>query len=217
MFWLCYNLDMEFLDYYDENGKFLGSESRDVVHRKGLWHKTVHCWLYDDLGNVYFQLRKNMQGDANKMYTTASGHVSAGETLEQAFLREVKEEIGVDVNIKNCELIETSVWQMDMQKSDGSVVYDRAFANIYANKIDRKLPPFAFSDGEVLGIMKVNAEAALKLLTNETVSVAATKIDADNKAKEVEITIDDFLINPGETGIAKYGRILQFITSKTKV
>ena len=78
---------MENLDYYDEYGKFLGTENRDYVHEKGLWHKTVHCWLYDKAGNVYFQIR----ADSNKLYTSASGHILAGESIKQAFSREIFE------------------------------------------------------------------------------------------------------------------------------
>ena len=77
---------MEYLDIYDENGKYLGKEERSIVHRDALWHKTVHCWLYDKEGNIYFQIRK----DKEKLYTTASGHVQAGETVKEAFGREVK-------------------------------------------------------------------------------------------------------------------------------
>jgi len=43
---------MEYLDIYDENGNYLGKEDRSIVHRDALWHKTVHCWLYDKYGNV---------------------------------------------------------------------------------------------------------------------------------------------------------------------
>ena len=41
---------MEYLDFYDENRNYLGKETREVVHKNALWHNTVHCWLYDDLG-----------------------------------------------------------------------------------------------------------------------------------------------------------------------
>jgi len=81
---------MEYLDIYDENGNYLGKEERGIVHKNALWHKTVHCWLYDLDGNIYFQIRK----DKGKLYTTASGHVLAGETVQEAFGREVKEELG---------------------------------------------------------------------------------------------------------------------------
>lgn len=46
---------MEKLDIYDANGEFIGTEERSIVHSKGLWHKTVHCWLYDKSGKVFFQ------------------------------------------------------------------------------------------------------------------------------------------------------------------
>ena len=60
---------MEYLDIYDENQNYLGRETRDIVHRDALWHKTVHFWLYDKSGNVYFQIRT----DSKTFYTTASG------------------------------------------------------------------------------------------------------------------------------------------------
>ena len=35
---------MEFIDYYDEEGNYLGKETRDVVHRDALWHNTVKVY-----------------------------------------------------------------------------------------------------------------------------------------------------------------------------
>ena len=32
---------MEYLDIYDELGKYIGKELRDVFNEKALWHKTV--------------------------------------------------------------------------------------------------------------------------------------------------------------------------------
>lgn len=50
---------MEYLDTYDEQGNFIKKEDRKIVHELGLWHNTVHCWLYDKLGNIYFQIRSD--------------------------------------------------------------------------------------------------------------------------------------------------------------
>ena len=202
----------EYLDCYDINGNHIGKESREKVHAKGLWHKTIHCWLYDDFGNVYFQLR----AENNKMYTTASGHVDAGETLNQAFAREVKEEIGIDVAIENSKLIEIVVWKMDRKKADGSMFVDRAFANVYANKIEGEFN-FVFDPNEVNGLIKINAQQALKILDGKLDSVVATSIQKNNKTESVKITIDNFLINPHEIGLIKYGRVLQFIIEEQKL
>ena len=80
---------MEYLDYYDEDGNYLGYKSRDEVHKEGLWHNTVHCWLYEMDGSVYFQIRSS----SHKFYTTASGHVLKDESIKDAF----------DLHIKLCK------------------------------------------------------------------------------------------------------------------
>ena len=98
---------MEYVEYFNRNGELLGTASKSDVHKKGLWHKTIHCWLYDDYGNIFFQIR----ADTNKLYTTASGHVISGETIRNAFNREVKEEIGLEIKNKELELIQILVWK----------------------------------------------------------------------------------------------------------
>jgi isopentenyldiphosphate isomerase len=56
---------MEYLDIYDESGNHIGKEERTKVHQNALWHKTVHCWLFDRDGYVYFQIRH----DEKTLYT----------------------------------------------------------------------------------------------------------------------------------------------------
>ena len=118
---------MEFIDYYDEEGNYLGKETRDVVHRDALWHNTVHCWLYDMKGNIYFQIRK----EEGTFYTTASGHVQASESVKEGFFREIKEEIGIEVNYENAILVDVVKFVLDRENKDGSMFRDRAFSNVY--------------------------------------------------------------------------------------
>ena len=117
---------MEYLDYYDEDWNYLGYKSRDEVHKEGLWHNTVHCWLYEKDGSIYFQIRS----DSHKFYTTASGHVLKGETIKEAFRREIKEEIGLDIDSSDATLVNIDVWKMDKLKN-AVLIKDRAKANIY--------------------------------------------------------------------------------------
>ena len=100
---------MELLDYYDSTGKHIGVETREKIHSDGLWHQVVHCWIYDADGNIYFQLR----ADNKKMFTTASGHVAAGESLKEAFSRETKEEIGIDVETETAKFVMKKTFEMD--------------------------------------------------------------------------------------------------------
>ena len=195
---------MERLDTYDEFMNPVGTEDRDVVHEKGLWHKTVHCWLYDVDGNIYFQIRK----DSGKLYTTASGHVLAGETIKEAFHREVLEEIGVSVATEDASMVEINVWKLDKIKNEKPFI-DRAFANVYINKIKKGFKKFKFDENEVLGLVKVDAKDCLKLLNDEVDSVKAIKIT--NKTEKIELNYEDFLLFDGELAILKYGKILQAV------
>ena len=205
---------MEYLDIYDENGNYLGKEDRSIVHRDALWHKTVHCWLYDNEGNVYFQIRK----DEQKLYTTASGHVKAGETIKEGFGREVEEEIGIQVDYDKAEFVNVYKFIMDKKKKDGSVFRDRAFSNVYVCIFNGKYSEFNFDDSEISGLVKVNAKQALELIMKETGKIKAVAIIRENDsivAKQQNISFDKFLVNAGETAIDKYGDVLKKVIEST--
>jgi len=200
---------MEYLDIYDENKNYLGKYSREYVHQNALWHNTVHCWIYDKEGNVYFQIRK----EEEKLYTTASGHVLAGETIKEAFGREVKEEIGIDIQYEDAILIDTHQYKADKIKKDGTVFKDRAFVNVYGYLYsdDKK---FKFDLSEVKGLVKINAKETLKLFNNENEDVIAEIINQDSKYNK-NIKYEDFLTVGNETPMEKYGDILNKIVELT--
>lgn len=202
---------MEYLDVYDENKNYIGKVTRDEAHEKGMWHNTVHCWLYDKDGNVYFQIRK----DTNTFYTTASGHVLAGETIKEAFGREVKEEIGIDIDYNLAKLINIVTWSTDKVKKDGTIWKDRAFANVYACELN-ELDGFKFDLNEVNGLVRVNAENALRLFKNEIDSIEGMFIlGDDNEYIYKDAYKSDFLIMNGENQLDKYGKNLKFIINLT--
>lgn len=204
---------MEYLDYYDEEGNYLGYKSREKVHTLGLWHNTVHCWLYDKEGNVYFQIRK----DSNKFYTTASGHVLKGETIKEAFRREIKEEIGLDIDSSDATLVGIIPWKMDKVKN-GKTIKDRAKANVYIDLFEGNINDFKFDTNEVLGVVKVNAKETLNLFKKETGKIEAEIITTKNNENVKEKRLVDayeFLVMPHETALEKYGDVLNKIIEKT--
>lgn len=206
---------MEYLDIYDENENYLGKEERSIVHRDALWHKTVHCWLYDNKGNIYFQIRKK----EGKLYTTASGHIMAGETVKQGFGREIEEEIGIKVNYEEATFVNIYKFIMDKLKEDGSVFRDRAFSNVYVCEYEGNVTDFNFDDNELDGLVRVNANETLELLKNENGKITGDiirKFKNSNKVENKEIVFEDFLVNKGETAIGKYGDILNKVIELTK-
>ncbi len=206
---------MEYLDIYDKKGNYIGKETRENVHKNALWHKTVHCWLYDKSGNVYFQIRK----DVNKLYTTASGHILSGETVKQGFAREIKEEIGININYEKAKLVTIDTFIMDKPQKDGSIFKDRAFSNVYVCEYDGNEKDFIFDTNEVLGLVKVNAQDTLDLINGKKDHITSTVYkNIDNKIKNYtknDLSLDNFLINSGETALGKYGNILNKVIELT--
>ena len=201
---------MEFLDIYDENGVHLGKEEREKVHANGLWHKTVHCWLFDRDGYVYFQIRH----DEKTFYTTASGHIMAGETVEQGFAREIREEIGYEVPYTKAIHLETFKFYLDKVKKDGTEFHDRVFANIYACEFDGDISKFKYDPNELDGLVKVKADEAFKLFEKEEGQIDGFLIknqDGKTVMTAKKVNFSEFLVNNGETALGKYGNVLKGI------
>ncbi len=204
---------MELLDIYDEKGNHLGTEDRNIVHEKGLWHKTVHCWLYDKEGNVFFQRRK----DRGTLYTTASGHVAAGETIKEAFGREIHEELGSNINYEKAEFCSVVNFVMDRKLKDNSIFKDRAFANIYVYEYDQKYD-FDYDESEVSELVKVNAKKTKDLFIKENGTIKGETIKLVNNQLVCtinEINFSEFLVNDHETALSKYQDVLDKIIEVT--
>jgi len=206
---------MEYLDIYDEQGNFLGKEERSIVHRDALWHKTIHCWLYDKNGNAFFQIRK----DEGTLYTTASGHLQAGESLEEGFHREIEEEIGISIDSHDAVFVEMVPFVMDREKKDGTLFRDRAFAHVYVDLYEGNYDDFELDPNEVSGIVLVNAHEVLNLFQEEKGSINGLVLFLDHGRicqEKREILFSDFLVNAHETAYSKYGKVLEKIVELTK-
>ena len=200
---------MEYLDYYDIDWNFLWTWTRDQVHREWLWHNTVHCWLYTSDWKILFQIRK----DTGTFYTTASGHVLAWETIKQAFSREVKEELGIDVDVSNAELVWIVEWKQDKIKDDWSEYHDRAKANIYVNEYKWNFDDFDFDESEVSGIIYVDAEDALKLFESWEWELPAVIVKNNWEKENRNVSTSEFLVTWDETLIGKYWDVLRKVIS----
>lgn len=86
----------EIIDVVNENDEVIGQEDRDVVHQKGLTHRHVHVWLYNDKGQIVLQRRsKTAASQPGLLDPAAGGHVPAGMDVVEAALMELKEETGI--------------------------------------------------------------------------------------------------------------------------
>lgn len=205
---------MEYLDYFDEDGNYLGFETRDKIHELGLWHRTVHNWLYTKKGEIVFQIRK----DLGKFYTTSSGHVRKDETLEEAFSRETEEEIGLKVSPEKAKQICFVTWIKDTVKKDGRVIKDRAKSSFLMSCYEGDFNDFHFDPNEVLGVVFLNAKEVKKLFEgkiNEMKGLYVTDENGKNREQEKTVTIENFLIFENETALEKYGKVVDAIIEET--
>ena len=99
----------EQIDILTSDGKKTGEvRSRDEVHKLGLWHRTVHIWLFDAQGNILFQLRAHDKENNPNLYdTSCAGHISAGDESLESALREIREELGLKESGTSLSLIAT--------------------------------------------------------------------------------------------------------------
>lgn len=91
---------IEYFDVLKENGEYEGRvETRDTCHEKGLWHKAVAMFMINSKGQVLLQKRSaNKKLWPNLWDITAGGHVLAGEFGFEAIIREIKEELGIQID-----------------------------------------------------------------------------------------------------------------------
>ena len=85
---------MEILDIVDQNDNIIGQAPKDDAYENKLGHRIVHVLIFNDQKKIVLQLRSaNVSFCPLHWSTTVGGHVQAGETYEQAAIREYEEEL----------------------------------------------------------------------------------------------------------------------------
>jgi isopentenyldiphosphate isomerase len=89
----------EIFDIVNERDEVIGQAPRKEVHARGLWHRAVHVLVFNARGEVFLQKRSMLKDTAKgKWDSSSSGHVDSGEDYDATAVRELREEIGLDLN-----------------------------------------------------------------------------------------------------------------------
>jgi len=189
----------EYLDIYNSKGQHLGIELRKVVHQKGYWHKTFHCWIVFKNENgedcVLMQKRAATKDSApNKLDSCVAGHYEAGEDISGG-IREFKEETGID--IEQAELIPLGIRVSVSDYKENNI--NKEFQEVYFIKKAIPLSKFILPPDEVAGMVELPVEKCMKLFSNEIDHFYANGIFNDDESsgkpyiKNVKLTNDDFI------------------------
>ncbi len=85
----------EVVDIVNEQGLTIGIVSKKEAHQNGLLHKVVVSEVIDSQGRWLLVKQSSDRQDAGKYVSPMGGHVSAGESNDDALKRETYEELGL--------------------------------------------------------------------------------------------------------------------------
>lgn len=85
----------EIVDVIDEQNRVIRNVPKTVAHQEGLLHRIVIAELKNSKGEYCFVRQAGDRQDAGQFVSPVGGHVSAGESIDNALIRECQEEVGL--------------------------------------------------------------------------------------------------------------------------
>lgn len=128
----------ELVDYVDENDKVIGQALRGEIKTQRLGAMRVSSvLLFTSKQEVILGKMARRKGDgANLLTFTSSGHAMAGETSQEAAVRELYEEQGVKLN-SNGLILKAKI----VSYHDGDLTKPKRIRSIYTGICDEILTP----------------------------------------------------------------------------
>lgn len=140
--------DVEQIDVVDRAGNPLPViASRAEVHRKGLWHRTVHVWVLNLKNELLLQKRSAAKESFPGLWDiSAAGHISAGDASLDAAQRELKEELGITVRKEDLRLLFTITGHYE---DSARPFIDNELSDVYLMRADIPVNGMAVDRDEV--------------------------------------------------------------------
>ena len=162
----------ELLTVVDKNDNFLEYRSRrECHHNRNLIHRVVNIAIFNDEEEVLLQKRSLDKDLYPGLYTlSASGHVKRGETYYQTAVRELKEELGINIPLQRVgkyliranqesEMVTIfkGYYQGKFKVSKKEVAQVDFYSREEINKIQLSLTPCAITSLKKIGFYEKNS------------------------------------------------------------
>ncbi|AZZ39725.1 NUDIX domain-containing protein [Acidipropionibacterium jensenii] len=186
----------EQIDIFDANLQKIGEMERREAHYQGQWHRTFHCWLYRGTPEpqMLLQLRApRMKNFPEKLDVSAAGHLDSGEEPIDG-LREIKEELGIDVRQEDLLYAGERVEVADQDNGQKN----REYQSVYLLRYEPDRPNFTPDPDEVWGLFWISIADGLNLFSGRraTVEMAGMEFDPQTSKfleKVRTCTVKDFV------------------------
>lgn len=170
---------MEYLDIVNENNELINViKTRQYIHENSLWHRHVSCWIINEKGEVLLQKRSLQKKNNPGMWSKTGGHVIAGEYPIDAIKREIKEELGIEIDNRNIKLI-------DIYKSDNKE--NKYFGYNFIVKVNYTIEEFVLQIEEVSEVKYVTIEKMIKIKKENAKNYSFNKWKENDFYKQIEI------------------------------
>ena len=145
---------MEFFDLLDEAGNKTGNiKAREAVHQDGDWHRTVHVWIVNNNDEILLQKRSpNKDSYPNMWDISSAGHLALGDDSLSCAVREIKEELGLDISPSQLTFIGTK----KSKRRYNSTFIDNEFNDIYLLRISFNIKNLCLQKEEVSEVRLVS-------------------------------------------------------------
>ena len=163
----------ESFDLLTPDGHPLGhSKLRSHVHRDGDWHRAVHIWVvHEGRGEVLIQLRAKCKDSFPGCWDVGcAGHLSAGETSEEAAVAELEEEVGLTVSGAvgagvggEGVLAYLTTLKREVISQQGAFV-DREFVDVYYTLTDKEASDMRLQAEEVEAVRYIDIDEYVRTL-----------------------------------------------------
>ena len=168
---------MELIDIVDENNNLTGQvEERWVAFEKGLWRRTVSCWIMNEKGEVLVQKRAGEKRRNPNKWAKTGGQVDSGETVEEAIYREVKEELEIEIPKEQIEI--DSIYKSDDK--------NKRFVYNYIFVVDYKLEDYILQKEEVADVKYFTIEELEEIRKNNDLNYTFCNWSTEDFKREID-------------------------------
>ena len=154
----------EYFDVLDENGNQTNLiKKRTEVHRDGDWHKAVHIWIINENGDILLQRRaSNKDIYPNMLDISCAGHLTTGDDSITGALRELKEELNLEIEPEELNYITT----LKRSPKDKEFI-DNEFDDLYLLRTTKKIEELTYQKEEISEIFFVPYKEFKKMIDNK--------------------------------------------------